>query len=559
MKIKTLSLLFLLAFMLVISRLFYWQIIRGKDLSLDARKQYESGNPVTAQRGNILAIDGSYFVTQADAYLVYAEIPKLTMSPEGVAKLLFPILGEENGDRIFGLLDQKNVVWVAIKQKITPEVKNAIENLQIAGIGFQKVSDRLYPEASSSAQLLGFVGRNGEGADVGYFGLEGYYDLSLSGKPGFSQTELDAQGNPILLGNTKEISAIHGVNLLTHIDKSIQLGIEKRLQEGVEKYGASGGTVIVLDPNDGAVMGMVSYPSYDPRAYYNYSDELFKNPAISNTFEPGSIFKVVVMASALDAGKVKPDTICDICAGPFKVDKYYIDTWNNKYNPGSTMQDVILHSDNVGMAFVSQKMGADLLYDYLAKFGFGKLTGIDLQGEVTPQIRQKGTWNVVDLATASFGQGIAVTPIQMVKAVATIANGGMEVTPQVVAKLQGDTWEDTIKPVVGKRIISASAAKEITAMMVNAAQNGEAKWTYIPGFKVAGKTGTAQIPIAGHYDPQNTMASFIGFASADNPKFVMLVMLTAPKSSIWASETAAPLWYDIAKDLFAYLGVQPEN
>jgi cell division protein FtsI/penicillin-binding protein 2 len=559
MKIKFLTLGFLAIFLLVIARLFYWQIIKGKDLAKDALKQYEYNNTVSAPRGNILASDGSWLVSQTDAYLVYAELPKLTKTPREIANLMAPILNEDNGDRIAGLLSKKDVVWVAIKQKVTPEIKDSLTKLNIDGLGFQKVEDRFYTEASSSAQLLGFVGKDAQGEDTGYFGLEGYYDLTLSGKPGFSQSELDAQGNPLVIGDSREVSAIGGIDLLTHVDKSIQLMAEQKLQEGINKYEASGGSVIIMNPKSGAVMAMSSYPSYDPRTYYDFSTELFKNPAISFTFEPGSIFKIVVMASALDAGVVKPDTVCDVCAGPFKVDKYYIDTWNNKYNPNSTMEDVIVHSDNVGMAFVSQKMGADMLYDYLDKFGIGKLTGIDLQGEVTPKLRERGTWNVVDLATASFGQGIAVTPIQMTKAVSIIANGGFEVTPQVVASLKGDTWESDIKPKIGKRIVSDQAVKEITAMMVDAAKNGEAKWTYINGFNIAGKTGTAQIPIAGHYDATNTMASYIGFAPADDPKFVMLVILNEPKSSIWASETAAPLWYDIARQLFVFLGVQPEN
>ena len=559
MKIKAIALIFLIVFLLVISRLFYWQIIKGKDLAKDARRQYEYNGTISAPRGNILASDGSWLVSQADAYLVYAEIPKLNKTPKEIAKLLAPIFMEENEDRIAGLLSKKDAVWVAIKQKVTPEVKDSIEKLNINGIGFQKVADRFYIEASSSAQLLGFVGKNEQGENTGYFGLEGYYNLILSGKPGFNQSELDAQGNPLIIGNSREVSAIGGIDLLTHIDKSIQLIAEKKLQNGMDKYQASGGTVIILNPKDGAVMAMASSPSYDPRTYYDYSDELFKNPAISFTFEPGSVFKIVIMSSALDAGVVKPDTICDICAGPFKVDKYYINTWNNKYNPNSTMQDVIVHSDNVGMAFVSQKMGADLLYDYLDKFGFGKLTGIDLQGEATPKLRERSTWNIVDLATASFGQGIAITPIQMAKAVAIIANGGVEVTPQVVANLEGNFWNSDIKPKIGKRVISEQAAKEITAMMTEAAKSGEAKWTYLRGFNVAGKTGTAQIPIAGHYDANKTIASFVGFAPADNPKFVMFILLIEPNSSIWASETAAPLWYDIAKDLFSFLGVQPEN
>jgi cell division protein FtsI/penicillin-binding protein 2 len=304
---------------------------------------------------------------------------------------------------------------------------------------------------------------------------------------------------------------------------------------------------------------MASFPSYDPATYWDFGDEYFKNPAISSTFEPGSVFKVVIMASALDMGAVEPDTICDICDKPFQVDKYFIETWNNKYHPNSTMTDVIVNSDNVGMSFVSQKMGADALYDYLTKFGIGKLTGVDLQGEIAPELRAKGTWNIVDLATASFGQGVAITPIELIKAVSTVANGGVEAIPQVVKSLQGSGWEQKNEVKTGKRIISDTAAKEMTAMMVEAAQNGESKWTSLKGFKVAGKTGTAQIPIAGHYDVEKTMASFIGFAPADNPKFVMLVILKEPQSSVWASETAAPLWYSIAKDIFPYLGIQPEN
>ncbi|MGD0523081.1 MAG: penicillin-binding transpeptidase domain-containing protein, partial [Candidatus Microgenomates bacterium] len=340
MKIKFLTLGFLAIFLLVIARLFYWQIIKGKDLAKDALKQYEYNNTVLAPRGNILASDGSWLVSQTDAYLVYAELPKLTKTPREIANLMAPILNEDNGDRIAGLLSKKDVVWVAIKQKVTPEIKDSLTKLNIDGLGFQKVEDRFYTEASSSAQLLGFVGKDAQGEDTGYFGLEGYYDLTLSGKPGFSQSELDAQGNPLVIGDSREVSAIGGIDLLTHVDKSIQLMAEQKLQEGINKYEASGGSVIIMNPKSGAVMAMSSYPSYDPRTYYDFSTELFKNPAISFTFEPGSIFKIVVMASALDAGVVKPDTVCDVCAGPFKVDKYYIDTWNNKYNPNSTMEDV---------------------------------------------------------------------------------------------------------------------------------------------------------------------------------------------------------------------------
>ena len=264
------------------------------------------------------------------------------------------------------------------------------------------------------------------------------------------------------------------------------------------------------------------------------------------------------MASALDSGKIQPDAICDICDGPINVDGYQIETWNNKYHPNSSLTDIIVNSDNVGMSFVGQKMGADTLYDYLQKFGIGSVSGIDLQGESSPALRKKGTWSNVDLDTASFGQGVAVTGIQMVRAVAAIANGGYLVTPHVVSQIQGDGWQRNVNIPSPVRIISSDSASQVTQMMVAAANLGEAKWTKIPGFdNVAAKTGTAQIPVAGHYDPTNTNHSFIGFAPADKPKFVMLVTLDSPTSSPWAAETAAPLWYGIAKELFPYLGVTP--
>lgn len=565
-RLKIIALGFFLLFGLLTVRLFFWQIIRGRELGNAAKGQYETGRQLSAPRGNILASDGDPLVARAEGYLVFAEIPHLKDDPKQIAEKLAPLFLDNQDDRpallieidrIEALLGKKETVWVPLKQKVTAENKKNIEALGLAGIGFEKQELRVYPEASAAAHLLGFVGKDEEGNDMGYFGLEGYYDLALTGRAGYREREADAKGTPIMLGNSKEITALSGVNLITTIDKTVQMTVEKKLKEGIEKYGAKSGTVIVIEPSSGAILGMASFPSYEPDLYWNYGNEYFKNPAVSDSFEPGSIFKVFVMASALDAGVVKPDTKCDICAGPYKVDKYTIETWNKEYNPDETMTEVIVHSDNVGMSFVANQLGADKLYDYLDKFGIGRLTGIDLQGEGSPQLREKGSWNVVDLATAAFGQGVAVTPIQLVKALAIIGNGGYSVTPHVVAKLQGEGWDEEIKIKPGERIISQEADSDIKAMMVEAAKNGEAKWTNLRGFPVAGKTGTAQIPIAGHYDESKTNASFIGFSPADSPKFAMLVFLREPQSSIWASETAAPLWYSIAKDLFVYFGIQP--
>jgi cell division protein FtsI/penicillin-binding protein 2 len=567
-KTQALLIIFLLLFLGLVIRLSYWQVVMGSTLSQKAQNQYDSSTVTVAPRGNILAPDGSFWVLRSNVWQITANPKLITDSPENIAKKLSPFLTNDPTNiasvsaemqKIDSLISKQDVSWVSLSQKVADNVKKNIQALGIPGINFTQGEGRFYPEASAAAQLLGFVGKDDNGNDVGYFGLEGYYNLPLSGKPGFVGQEKDAKGAPILLGGTKEVTAINGVDLITGVDKRVQLLIEKNLENGITKYGASGGSVTVMDPYTGKILGIASYPSFDQSKYWEYNDEVFKNPVISNSFEPGSILKALVMAGGLDSGAVTPDTKCNICNGPINVDGYQIETWNNEYHPNSSMTDVIVNSDNVGMTFVGQKMGANTLYDYLQKFGIGGITGIDLQGESAPPLRKRGMWSNVDLDTTTFGQGIAVTAIQMVRAVSAIANGGHLPTPHIVTSIQGDGWQENVDFPDFPRVISQKTAEETTQMMVDAANLGEAKWTKIPGFTVAAKTGTAQIPVAGHYDPTNTNHSFIGFAPVNHPKFVMLVTLQSPTSSPWAAETAAPLWYSITKDLFPYMGIQPDR
>lgn len=561
MRLKFVTFCFFLAFVALTVRLFYWQVIKSETLSQEANYQYKSSSKVGSSRGEIKANDESLLATNKTGWLLFAEKPKI-INPKIVANSLSTIL-EEDSQSIYSKLTKEEIVWVPIKHKITGKQKKEIEDLNINGLGFDPEDKRFYPEGSASAQLLGFVGKNEKGEDTGYFGLEGYYDVSLKGKAGLIEQEKDLKGAPLLSGKNIEISSVSGANLITYIDKRITRIIDEKLKEGIEKYGAKEGSVIVMNPVNGGILAMSSYPSYDPAKYSEYDGNLYKNPAISDTFEPGSVFKIIVMAAGLDSGAVNMETKCDICNGPLKVDKYFIETWNKKYYPDSSMTDIIVHSDNVGMSFVAQKLGDEKMYDYLSLFGIGRLTGIDLQGESNVSMRKKGTWNVVDLATMSFGQGISTTPIQIIQAASVIANGGKLIKPSVVHKIELDGWSQSINEndLSNKeiRVISKDTADKMTEIMVQAARYGEAKWTNLKGFSVAGKTGTAQIPISGHYDPDKTIASFIGFAPANNPKFIMLVTLKEPQTSPWASETAAPLWYSIAKDLFMYFGIQPED
>lgn len=556
MKPKILLIVFISLFFALIARLYYWQVIKAGELSKSAQGQYNTGKITQGARGNILAPDGTFWAIRSDAWKIYSNTSKMDLSAYSLVRKLAPILNEEEAE-LEKILNQDKS-RILIKSKVTSEIKKNIEALDVNGIEFEKLDSRFYPEASVAAQLLGFVGKDEAGDNIGYFGLEGFYNLPLSGKVGFESGKKDAKGGRIFTESSKQISATNGVDIVTTVDKRIQIIAERNLKEGIEKYGAIGGSITIMDPADGKILAMSSFPSFDPAEYEKYNNQLFRNPIISDSFEPGSIFKVLIMAIGLDEGVISPETECDICEGPLKIDKYEIKTWNNKYQKNIKMTDVIVHSDNVGMAFIGRKLGADKLYDRLSQFGIGEKTGIDLQGEVAPNMRPKGSWNIVDLATATFGQGIAVTGIQMVRSVAAIANGGYLVTPHVVESVKGDGWEEKNSLEKPEKILSESATRKVSLMMREAVNQGESKWAKPKGFdNIAGKTGTAQIAVAGHYDAEATNHSFIGFAPYDKPKFVMLVTLKSPQASPWAAETAAPLWFSISGELFTYLGISP--
>ncbi len=560
---------------LIIARLYYWQVIAGEELAAAAEGQHQVSFEIPAKRGQILASDGFPLATAEEAYLVFASLPDLQENPSEIASKLAPILTDTEEATPGGKIDSQEALlimeellkerlnrtdlnWVPLKHKVSRETREEVEKLLIKGIGFEEEQRRSYPEGSSSAHLLGFVGQDINGRDKGYFGLEGYYDLELRGRAGVVRRERDASGRPILVGQFQDEEQHHGRDLLTTIDRSVQYIIEEKLAKGLERYGASSGSVVVMEPN-GAILAMAGLPGYHPGKYQQYEKELFPNPNVAFSYEPGSTFKIAVMSAALNEKVVKPETKCDKCSSPRVINEYVIKTWNEEYFPDCTMVEVIEHSDNIGMVFVGEKLGIDKLVEYLKKFGLGEKTGIDLEDELVPNLRVDEDWRFIDLATASFGQGIALTPIQMTRIAAVIANRGKLVRPYLVKQIIGEDKTITIEPKIENEVISSATAKVMTELMINAVENGEAKWAKPPRYRIAGKTGTSQIPVKGHYDEEKTIASFVGFAPADEPQFVMLVTLREPTSSPWGSETAAPLWFDIAKELFDYYGVLPEN
>ncbi len=544
-----------LFFFLISGRLFYWQVIAGNDLRVKASAQYSVEFLLPAARGQILASDGNRLVTNQTAFLAYAQ-PKDIKDIVQFSKNIGHVLSLDN-ESLVAKLSTSGKLWVPLAHKVESNLVDTLKSLHLSGLGFEKEPKRYYPEASMAGQILGFVGSDGNGNDKGYFGVEGYYDRELRGQNGRIAIERDVRGAPILIGDENRIEPEHGRTLMTWIDRSIQRAAERRLTEGIEKYGAKEGSVTILDPKTGGILAMASFPSYDPAHFFSYDTILYRNPTVAASFEPGSTFKALVMSSALQEQVITPATTMEE-SGPVQIGEYAVNTWDNKYHGTITMTEVLQHSSNVGMVFVEKKLGKEKMLKYIHDFGFGEPTGVDLEEELSPQLRKDNNWREIDLATASFGQGIAVTPLQMVRAVGALANDGWLMEPHIVKEIADEKRRVvTIRPKKIRQVVGSATAKIMTEMMVSAVDNGEAKWAKPTGYRIAGKTGTAQIPVAGHYDEKKTIASFVGFAPADDPKFVMLVTLLEPSSSQWGSETAAPLFFTIARDIFSYLGIPP--
>lgn len=560
---------FLLWALLVWARFFYWQIILGDRLAQAESAQAVRVSYQVSPRGEIYAADGAPLVLNERRYDLFAWKPTLSLTKvELISQVESYIIAEKKPDppevkkepeltwqeTARTKLEDESQNWVLLKKRLTEKEAEKIKALGIKGLFLQEDWARFYPEASASAHLLGFLGRDHSGKTKGYFGLEGFYDRQLQGQ---SRLLMEKQGwwnkvQDVFTGSREE----KGRDLVLFLDRAVQFALEEELEKGIEKYGAVSGWAVIMDPFSGGILGMASYPQYDPLYYYDFDQGLFPNPVVAQHFEPGSIFKPLVVAAVLEEEILSPKDKCPICNGPVTIADYQIKTWDENYYPDSTIGEIIKHSNNVGMVWVGQSLGMETMISYLGKLNLGKKTGIDLEEEAAVSLKEGRKWYPIDLATASFGQGIALTPIQMVSAFAPLANGGNWVKPRMVKEIrqEGKRMGTLVE---GHPVFSPETTDLVKEMLVGAVEKGESQWTKIANFKVAGKTGTAQIPLKGQYDEQKTIASFIGFAPADNPRFLMLVSLTEPASSPWGSETAAPLWFAIAQRLFNYWSIRP--
>ncbi|MBP9797541.1 penicillin-binding protein 2 [Candidatus Woesebacteria bacterium] len=541
---------FCILLFIIILRLFYVQVLASDSFSSN---DYLRTVRITPLRGIITDRNEEPIVVNETRYTLFAE-PKVLENKDATIRQLDETLAIGEATLEAKLKGDKS--WIALAKDLSEDQKQSVERLKIHGLGFDETSRRFYPEASLAAHLTGFVGKDQDGDGIGYFGVEGYYNKDLEGLPGILKTERDVLGRPIVIGTQDKLRGENGRRIVLTIDKSTQVIAKMKLKKALDTYKAQSGCVTVADPFTLEILAMTCLPDFDPVAYKDFDEKVFKNPIISNSFEPGSIFKPLIVAAALEEKAIKPKDTFDE-EGPIKIGGYFIRTWDNKYHGKTTMTQILETSSNVGMVYIGEKLGNDKVKEYINEFGFGKATNIDIQGEAPSYIKPK--WYPIDYATATFGQGIAVTQIQMIAAFSSIINGGWLMQPHVVKSLtseNGDKQEITPKKI--KRIVSDRTSTQIKEMLRATVKHGEAKWKVPDGYEMGGKTGTAQIALEGTYDESKTYASYIGFAPVKKPKFIMLVTLNQPETSQWASETAAPLFFEIAKDLLVEYNVAPD-
>ncbi len=554
----------LVIFALVIGgKLFYLQVFRHGYYIAFAENQHYIKRDIPAERGKIYVRDSESgklypLATNISLDMVYA-IPYQVQDPILAAQKLAPILKMKEVEIL--KMFERSKYYVPLKHKLTEKQSQQIKALKLNGIMVTSESWRYYPEKRLASHILGYV----DWDQRGHYGLEGYFNESLRGKTGFMTGEKDQAGRLISIGNLDLEPPRNGDDLILTVDRTIQYEVEKVLAEGVKKHGAQSGSIIVMDPKTGGILAMANYPDFNPNRYYKFKNyDIFNNSSINSVYEPGSIFKPIVMAAALNEGKVKPDDTHQ-CTGYVRIGNDIVRTSTREAHGKETMTQVIINSCNVGMAkLTTEKMGKELIYDYLIKFGFSSNTGIMMDTENKGNIRQPKDWAEIDVATSGFGQGLGVTSLQMVTAFSALANEGNLVQPRIIDEvIHSDGSKEKKSPKLVRQVISKDTAKTITAMLIAAVEEGYVQNVKIPGYYVAGKTGTAEVARADGqgYDPTRRITTFIGYLPANNARFIILVKLDLPNSGpgIWGITTSAPMFKEVAQYLIQYYRIPPER
>lgn len=544
--------IFGLLFLSVLCRAFYLQILQHEDLVKKAEKQHQHVVQLTPARGTILDRNGAALAESINMDSCYAE-PKRIKDVDGTAAVLAPILGLPKQELVAKLSVNKSFTWV--ERWLSPETAQRVKNMKLPGIGFAPESKRFYPNLEIASHVIGFTGRDPNGLE----GIELKYDSTILGNTGYMVTERDALGRNIAIKNTVIKNASPGKNIVLTLDKTIQFLAEKELAKAVVESNAKSGMALVMESASGRILAMANYPTFNPNAYARYSQSALRNRTVADSFEPGSTFKVFVIAAALEEHLVKPGDIYNCENGVYKIADRVIH--DDHPHPRLTVSDVIKYSSNIGAAKIGFKLGEERLSRYLRNFGFGERTGIDLPGESPGNVRKR--WYGIDLATTSFGQGVTTSTVQLATAVSAIANGGMLMRPYLVERILDDSGREVQKfePQPVRRVISEDTAQKVARMMETVTgDGGTGTKAAVDGFRVAGKTGTAQKvdPVTKAYSPSKRIGSFVGFIPADKPRLTIAVIIDEPQGVKYGGIVAAPAFKGIAQGALAYLKVTPQ-
>lgn len=554
LRIRFIGGFFVLLFALTVCRAFYLQVVKRDHLLKLADRQHQKIIPLTPARGTIYDANGAALAVSVEMDSCYAE-PKSIADLNSAAARLAPILRMPKETVVRKLQGNRNFVW--LQRRLTPDVVKRIRDLDIEGIGFVKETKRFYPNSEVAAHVIGFTGLDPEGLE----GVERRYDATILGGNGYLVTERDALGRNVALKGTVIQDDAMGHSVTLTLDKNIQYITEKELAKAVDDSGARAGTAIVMDPQTGRVLAMANYPTFNLNAHASYAPPVWRNRAVADSYEPGSTFKTLLIAAALEEKVIRPGDGINCEGGSYAIGGRTIhDT--HKYGRLS-IAEILKYSSNIGVAKIGSKLGPSRLYTYLKNFGIGEKSGIDLPGETSGMLRQWSQWYGIDLATISFGQGVTASSIQLAAAFSAIANGGVLMKPYLVERVT-DSEGNLVKsfePQARRRVVSPETARAVARMMEGvSSEGGTGTSASVEGYRVAGKTGTAQKvdPVTKGYSATKRTASFIGFVPADKPRLTILVMIDEPKTSPYGGVVAAPAFSAIALQGLCYLKVPPD-
>ncbi|WP_040948425.1 stage V sporulation protein D [Gorillibacterium massiliense] len=546
-------------FVVLMVRLAYVQLWIGPDLAKKAEDSWRREITVTDKRGEIWDRNGDKLAYNISSPTVFA-VPVQVKDPAGTARKLAFIL-QMDESKVLELVQKPKVMLVYIKpggRKISEEKAEEIRKANLPGIYVAEDNKRYYPYGGLAAHILGFTGIDNQGLS----GIEAEYNKELTGIKGSVSFLSDAGGRK-MPGSTDQFSEPKdGLNLQLTIDRYLQSVLERELDQAMVKYQAKNSMAIIMDPKTGEILAMAGRPGYDPEHFRDYPVEAYnRNLPIWMTYEPGSTFKIITLAAALQEGKVNlNESFHD--PGSIKVAGATLHCWKRGGHGSETMLEVVENSCNPGFVVMGQRLGKEKLFDYITRFGFGKKTGVDLGGEENGILFKLKNVGPVELATTSFGQGVSVTPIQQVAAVAAAVNGGKLYWPHVAkAWYNPETGEkvSSVEPKMVRQVISEDTSKLVRQTLESVVAQGTGKHAFLEGYRVGGKTGTAQKVVNGRYDPNEHIVSFVGFAPADDPKLVIYAAVDDPKGIQFGGLIAAPIVKNIMGDALRYLNVPPRQ